>query len=275
MRGAFSEAPRFERELIYMKKIAIITGASSGIGRKFAETLSTHGKYDELWVIARNAQKLEELKDVVPFPVRAVPMDLGDPKSADEFKALLESENPEISILINCSGYGKFDAVKNLTLEENLGMIDLNCRALTALTCLSLPYMNRGSEIMQIASVAAFQPIPYINVYGATKAFVLNFSRALGSELKKEGIRVLAVCPFWTKTAFFDRAVKADEDAVVKKYVAMYESDFIVKKAWHTLEKTKKDYVVPGFKAKAQVLLVKIMPHSFVMWFWKKQQKLK
>ena len=258
-----------------MKKIAIITGASSGIGRKFAETLASHGTYDEVWVIARNAQRLEELKDVVPFPVRAVPMDLADPKSTDEFRALLEREKPEISILINCSGYGKFDAVTNLTLEENLGMVDLNCRALTALTCLSLPYMKRGSEIMQIASVAAFQPIPYINVYGATKAFVLNFSRALGSELKKDGIRVLAVCPFWTKTAFFDRAVKADEDAVVKKYVAMYESDFIVKKAWHTLEKTKKDYVVPGCKAKAQVLLVKIMPHSFVMWFWKKQQKLK
>lgn len=258
-----------------MKKIAIITGASSGIGRKFVETLSSHGKYDEVWVIARNAQRLEELKEVIEYPVKAIPMDLADPKSADEFKVLLETEKPEIGILINCSGYGKFDAASNLTLEENLGMIDLNCRALTALTCLSLPYMRRGSEIVQIASVAAFQPIPYIGVYGASKAFVLSFSRAIGSELKKEGIRVLSVCPFWTKTAFFDRAVKSDKDAVVKKYVAMYDSAFIVKKAWKTLEKTKKDYVVPGFKAKAQVLLVKIMPHSFVMWFWKKQQKIR
>ncbi len=258
-----------------MKRIAVITGASSGIGRRFAETLASHGSYDEVWVIARSAERLEALKDVIPFPVRALPLDLAEPRSADEYKALLDMEKPEIALLINSSGYGKFDATVNLTLEENLGMVDLNCRALTAITYLSLPYMRRGSEILQIASVAAFQPIPYINVYGASKAYVLSFSRALGSELRKAGIRVLAVCPFWTKTAFFDRAVKKDKDAVVKKYAAMYETDFIVKKAWGALEGSKKDYVIPGFTAKIQTLSVKLLPHRFIMWVWKKQQKLK
>ena len=143
------------------------------------------------------------------------------------------------------------------------------------MTYIVLPYMESGAEIVEIASVAGFQPIPYINVYGATKAYVLSFSRALNREMKNRGIRVLAVCPFWTKTAFFDRAVKKDEDAIVKKYVAMYETSFIVKKAWHTLEKTKKDVVVPGFKAKMQVLAVKIMPHGAVMSIWQSQQKLK
>ena len=159
-------------------------------------------------------------------------------------------------------------------MEEDLGMIDLNCRALVAMTKLVLPYMNDGAKIIESASVAAFQPIPYINVYGASKAFVLSFSRALNREVKKRGIRVMALCPFWTKTAFFDRAVRKDEEAVVKKYVAMYDTSFIIDRAWKALARGR-DHVVPGFKAKAQVALVKILPHSIVMSIWMKQQKLK
>lgn len=258
-----------------MKNIAIITGASSGIGREFANTISNHGTYDEVWVIARNAARLDALKEEIPFPVRTFSLDLTDTSFIEKVSSALAEEKPNVKILINCSGFGKFEATDKIPLEDNLGMIDLNCRALTAMTCIVLPYMERGAEIVEIASVAGFQPIPYINVYGATKAYVLSFSRALNREMKSRGIRVLAVCPFWTKTAFFDRAVKKDEDAVVKKYVAMYETSFIVKKAWHTLEKTKKDVVVPGFKAKMQVLAVKIMPHGAVMSIWQSQQKLK
>ena len=257
-----------------MKNIAIITGASSGIGREFVKTLKDHGNYDELWVIARSADKLQALSEETPIPVRPVPMDLSDPAFIGEMESLLQAENPAVRLLINASGYGKFDAVEKLSMEDDLGMIDLNCRALTAMTKLVLPYMHEGARIIEIASVAAFQPIPYINVYGASKAFVLSFSRALNREVRKRGIHVMALCPFWTKTAFFDRAVKKDEDAVVKKYVAMYETPFIVKKAWKALERGK-DHVVPGFKAKAQVALVKILPHSLVMSIWMKQQKLK
>ena len=102
---------------------------------------------------------------------------------------------------------------------------------------------------------------------------MLSFSRALNRELKKRGIHVMALCPFWTKTAFFDRAVRKNEDAVVKKYVAMYDTSFIVDRAWKALSRGK-DHVVPGFKAKAQVALVKLLPHSIVMSVWMKQQKL-
>ena len=258
-----------------MKNIAIVTGASSGIGKVFATTLSRHGEYDEVWAIARNAARLDALKEVVPFPVKPISLDLSDASFIEKMKEMLEEEKPNVKILINCSGYGKFEATEKVPIEDNLGMIDLNCRALTAMTLITLPYMEKGAEIVEIASVAGFQPIPYINIYGATKAYVLSFSRALNRELKGRGIRVLAVCPFWTKTAFFDRAIKKDEDAIVKKYVAMYEPEFIVEKAWRTLEKSKRDFVVPGFKAKMQVLAVKILPHSAVMSVWQSQQKLK
>ncbi|MCQ2428155.1 MAG: SDR family NAD(P)-dependent oxidoreductase [Clostridia bacterium] len=267
-----------------MKKIAIITGASSGIGKEFATTLKNHGTYDEVWAVARNSERLEELKKEIPFPVKAISLDLSSPDAGSVIGDMLKAADTEekskgsaltVGILINCSGFGIFAGVKDTHVADSLGMIDLNCRALTAVTLAVLPYMEKGSEIINIASVAGFQPIPYINIYGATKAYVLSFSRALAREVKKDGIRVLAVCPFWTKTRFFDRAIDKNGEAVVKKYVAMYTPDFIVKKAWRALERTRRDYVVPGFKAAGQVFLVKLLPHSLVMNIWMSQQKLK
>lgn len=258
-----------------MKNIAIVTGASSGIGKQFAVTLKDHGTYDEVWAVARNVERLEELKKEIPFPVKPISLDLSNPDFIEKFKAMLEEEKPCVKILLNCSGYGKFESTENISLEDNLGMVDLNCRALTAMTYITLPYICEGGEIIEIASVAAFQPIPYINVYGASKAYVLSFSRALNRELKSRKIHVLAVCPFWTKTRFFDRAVKSEEKPIVKKYAAMYEPHEITDAAWKALKNKHKDYVVPGFIAKLQVFMVKVFPHSFVMSIWQSQQKLK
>ena len=255
-----------------MKKIAIITGASSGMGRRFAETVNELGKVDEIWAIARRADRLEALKETAPYPVRPIALDLSQAKAAEALQDLLEKEQPAIRLLVNASGFGKFDATDKVPLQDNLNMVDLNCRAVLALCQVCLPYMKPGSKIINIASVAAFQPIPYINVYGATKAFVLSFSRALNREVKPRGIRVMALCPFWTKTEFFDRAVVTKE-AVVKKYIAMYDPEDIVRRAWQDLKKGK-DVSIYGFKAKGQVALVKLLPHRVVMDVWMKQQKL-
>ena len=256
-----------------MKNIAIITGASSGMGRQFLLSLDKHEQVDEVWVIARNKDALEQLKEKVNFDLKVLAMDLSKDESYELFKAELEKEKPNIKLLINCSGYGKFDKTTNLTYKENIGMIDLNCRGLTSLTILSIPYMKKGSNIINIASVAAFQPIPYINVYAASKSYVLSFSRGLNMELKKEGIHVMAVCPFWTKTRFFDRAVDKNKNPVVKKYVAMYYPDQIINRAWQDLKK-KKDVSQFGFIARFQALLCKILPHKLVMKVWMRQQKL-
>lgn len=255
-----------------MKKIAIITGASSGMGRRFAETVDELGKVDEIWAIARRADRLEELKKTAPYPVRPISLDLSRAEAADELQQMLEAEQPAIRLLVNASGFGKFQRTDETPLADNMNMVDLNCRAVLALCQVCLPYMKPGSKILNIASVAAFQPIPYINVYGATKAFVLSFSRALNREVKPLGIRVMALCPFWTKTEFFDRAVVTG-DAVVKKYIAMYDPKDIVKRAWADLKKGR-DVSIYGFKARGQVALVKLLPHKFVMDTWMKQQKL-
>ena len=162
-----------------MKKIAVITGASSGMGRRFAETVDSFGRFDEVWVIARHEKALKELRDQVPYPIRPLALDLTDRGSFQTYADALAEEPVEVGLLVNASGFGKFRAVVDTPLEVNLNMTDLNCQAVVALCQLTAPYMPRGGQIINIASVAAFQPIPYINVYGASKAFVLSFSRAL------------------------------------------------------------------------------------------------
>ncbi len=257
-----------------MKKIAVITGASSGMGKRFAETLRQWGSFDEVWAIARRTDRLESLQQSVEFPVRPVVLDLSDRKSFDAYAALLQTEQPQVALLVNASGYGKFCAAMDTELNVNLNMVDLNCQALMAMCQLTVPYMTEGGRIINIASVAADQPIPYINVYAATKAFVLRYSRALNRELCKCGIGVTAVCPFWTKTEFFNRAINSEEPPVVKKYVAMYEPDQIVFRAWRDAKRGR-DVSRFGFIARAQSLLAKILPHSLVMDVWMSQQELK
>ena len=165
------------------KKIAVITGASSGMGREFVLALDKQQEFDELWLIARRRDRLEALASETRAPVRAIPLDLGVQSEIDKYKELLETEQPDVRVLVNAAGFGKFKAFTDLSLEEQLAMIDLNDKALVSVTYLTLPYMKEGSCIYQLGSLSSFQPVPYINVYGASKAFVLSFSRALNKEL--------------------------------------------------------------------------------------------
>jgi len=216
---------------------------------------------------------LKELRDQVPYPIRPLALDLTDRRSFQTYADALAEEPVEVGLLVNASGFGKFRAVVDTPLEVNLNMTDLNCQAVVALCQLTAPYMPRGGQIINIASVAAFQPIPYINVYGATKAFVLSFSRALNRELRSRGVRVMALCPFWTRTAFFARATVNGGESVVKKYVAMYEPEQLVQRAWRDARRGR-DVSQFGFVARFQTALTKLLPHSLVMDVWMRQQKL-
>lgn len=253
-------------------KIAVITGAGSGMGKEFAIRLSQKEEFDEMWVIGRRAEKLEALRLSVACPIRPLSLDLTDPRSFEEYKGLLEELKPHVSVLVNCSGFGKFGTYRDIPLCESLNMIDLNCKALVAMTELTLPYMKEGSRIAQLDSLSSFQPVPYLNVYGATKSFVLSYSRALNMELRDRGIKVLAVCPGWVKTDFFNRARTADSDAVTY-FNVMYEAKDVIRTAIKDLYKGKKDVSVHGLPVKFQVLLVKLLPHRLVMKIWLKQQK--
>lgn len=254
-------------------KIAIVTGASSGMGREFVRQLSAYVQVDEIWAIARRQDALEALKAEAPVPVRPVVLDLLEKESFDKIRILLETEQPDIRLLVNAAGFGKFGAYHKTSIEEDCRMIDLNCKALLVMTRLCIPYMQPGSHILELDSLSAFQPVPYITTYGATKAFVLSYSRAMNRELKEKGIRVMAMNPGWVKTEFFRHAFQSNSDSEVQYFDRLYEAADVVKTGLHDLYRTKKDCSIHGFPVKMQVFLVKLVPHRFVMDIWLNQQK--
>ena len=249
-------------------KIAVITGASSGMGREFVYALDRDEEFDELWVIARREQRLLELKEKCRAKIRPIVLDLQTRESFALYRQLLEQEKPEIAVLVNAAGFGLFGAFMDMDMDRQLDIIDLNSRALTAMCYMSVPYMAKGSRIYNMGSMSSWQPVPYINVYGASKAYVLNFSRALGVELKDRGIKVMAVCPGWITTEFFDHAIHDDTISYFNRY---YPPEQVIEKALKDMKKGKNASVL-GFPERMQVLLVKHLPVSFVMKTWCRQQ---
>ena len=252
-------------------RIAIVTGASSGMGREFVMQLKDYVQVDEIWAIARRADALQALKTDVP--VRPVALDLCESSSFDAFAALLEQEKPDVKLLVNAAGFGKFGAYHRVSLQDDCRMIDLNCKALVVMTRLTLPYMGAGSHILQLDSLSAFQPVPYITTYGATKSFVLSYCRAMNRELRGSGIRMMAMNPGWVKTEFFNHAFQTNAGSEVQYFDRLYEADAVVATGLHDLYKTNKDYSVHGFMTRMQVRLVKLLPHRMVMNIWCNQQK--
>lgn len=245
-------------------KIAVVTGASSGLGREMVLQIGDrYGKIEEIWVIARRESRLRELQDRVPVPLRILPLDLTDREDLKVLEGRLEELRPEVKILVNASGYGKIGPVGEVSLEEETGMVALNCQALCAVTHLVLPYMESNGRIIQFASAAAFLPQPGFGVYAATKAFVLSYSRALNEELRHRGICVTAVCPGPVKTEFFDIAEMTGQMPFYKR-LAMADAGKVAAAAMRdsAMGKTVSVY---GPVMKFFFLLTKVIPHSLLL----------
>lgn len=183
--------------------IALVTGASSGLGREYVRQLSVDPAVQEIWAVARRQDRLEQLRQIAARPVRAIPLDLTQRASIQSLKKLLEEAHPHISVLVCAAGAGIMGDTAALSPEENDAMIDLNCRAAVAVTTLCLPYLHRESRVLEICSTAAFQPMPGLNVYAATKAFLQSYTKTLHFECLPKGIHVTAVCPYWVKDTEF------------------------------------------------------------------------
>ncbi len=249
-------------------KIAVITGASSGMGREFVYHIDRNFDLDEIWVIARREDRLNELKEKCRNNIRPIPLDLLERASFEKYRTLLEEFKPEIQFLVNAAGFGLFGSFTDMDLDKQLDSISLNANALTAFCHISIPYMPQGSHIINLASNSSWQPVPYINVYGASKAYVMNFSRALGVELKARKIHVMAVAPGWIKTEFFDHAI---HDDTIKYFDRYYTAEQVIVKAMKDLKK-KKSVSILGFPVRMQVLGIKFLPVNLVMKIWCKQQ---
>lgn len=244
-------------------KIAIITGASSGMGREFARQIEhLYKELDEIWVVARRRDRLEELKSLLTTKVRMFEGDLLKNEIYEMLSEALKKEHPNIRMLVNAAGFGKVGSVIEIACDDQVNMVHLNCISLTHVTKLCIPYMTKGSRIINLASASAFCPQPSFSVYAATKSYVLSFSRSLRVELEGEGICVTAVCPGPVATEFFHVAGKKEKNAA--KEAVMAKPAAVVKKALLDA-RDGKEVSVYGIPMKLCRIATKLIPHSIVL----------
>lgn len=244
--------------------VIVITGASSGMGMEFARQMDrSFYNIDEFWLVARSRDKLDKLADELMHRSRVFAIDITEKKGMNRLEKALTERNAVVRILVNCAGYGVMGAFEKLDREQTMGMVRLNCEALTDMTYRILPFMVRNSRIIQLASSAAFIPQPDFAVYAASKAYVHSFSRALGTELKKKEIYVTSVCPGPVDTPFFDIAEKDGTYLTIKK-IAMAQPDKVVAQAIRD-SYYKRPVSVYSPLIKAFNVAAKVVPHSLIL----------
>ena len=249
-------------------KIAIITGASSGMGKEFAvQIASRYRRLQEIWVIARRKDKLdslaEELEKQYNVTVRVFALDLTKESAIEELKSHLTKAKADVKILVNSAGFGKIGSFQDSIRQEQADMVQLNCQSLVSVTSVVLPFMSRNSRIIQLASTAAYLPQPYFAVYAATKSFVYSFSKSLNEELKGQEIYVTAVCPGPVKTEFFDVAETHARRATYKQFF-MYNAKDVVNKALLDSAAGLSESIC-GLSMYALKVICKLVPHSFLL----------
>ena len=240
---------------------ALITGASSGMGAVFARELARRGA--DLVLVARSQGKLEalasELRASAHVTVHVEAADLAEPGAGRALAGRLAEQDRQVDVLVNNAGFGLFGPLDEADGQRIAQAVQLNVAAVTDLTCALLPGMrarDRGA-IVNVASTAAFQPVPYMAVYGATKAYVLSFTEALWAETRNTGVRVTALCPGATDTSFFD---VASEDASVGRRMAPEQ---VVKAALAAIEH-RRSTVIPGLRNRMLANATRLTPRQFL-----------
>ena len=250
-----------------MKKIAIITGATGGLGQEFVRAVLKE-KPVEVWAIARNADKLNALQSKFGRRVRPVVCDLSKRDDIERIAQLLESERPDVRLLINNAGIARMGSTADFSDDEISKLIDINCKAVSLLCGYVLPFMSKGSRILNISSASSFQPVPYINLYAASKAFVRSYSRALNVELKSRGITCTAVCPGWIDTEMLPKV----SGGKAIKYPGLVSPKRVAVQAMRDSEKGRDMSVCTPF-VKYEHFLSKTLAHKTLMKMWVKGVK--
>lgn len=245
-------------------KTALITGASSGIGETFAEALAKDGL--DLILVARSTDKLREiaarLSRTYGHRVEVIPADLSKPQPGAALLKKVEALHMPVDLLINNAGFGTSGTFHKLDGAREHEEIMLNVAAVVDLAHTFLPSMVKrgGGGIINLASVAAFQPLPFMSVYAATKSFVLSFSHGLYGEYHKHGIHVLAVCPGPVDTPFFEATgVPNLRSAIPQAF--MMTADEVVKASLKAL-RAGDTVIVPGVSNKALAFVSRLMPRK-------------
>lgn len=252
-------------------RIALVTGASSGMGREFAKQITQLYKHlDAVWIVARRVERLEavkaELESETGMSVKIFDGDLSEDSIYERIERELAKGRADIRMLVNCAGYGKMGLCSDIPEKEQIGMIDLNCRSLTKMILTCMPYFTGGSRIINLASAAAFAPQPGFAVYAASKAYVKSFSHGLGEELKERGIYVTSVCPGPVDTEFFERSGKLPGEG---RRLKRAETSKVVHKALSDAA-ARRSVSVYGISMKSAGIASKIFPDALTAFVMKK-----
>lgn len=244
------------------KKIAIVTGATGGLGYSFIKELMKE-ELDEIWALGRNEARLEELKAEFGDKIVTFKKDFSHSREILSMAEVLDGCKPVVKFLINNAGIAQMKPSRTLTDEEVENTVNLNCKAPVLFTNVCLPYAERGTRILNVCSAAAFQPVPYLNLYAATKSFDRSYSRAMNFELKKTGITVTAVCPGWIDTPFLTKVINGKKVA----FGGITTPERVAKKAMKDAKRGK-DSSVCTLYVKCLHFNVKMLPQKLTMKIW-------
>lgn len=248
------------------KRIAIITGASGGIGREFCNYL--YEEVDEIWAIARNQEKLDNLRRELGEKIRPISKDLTKTEDIRSIGKMLGETKVTVAYLINNAGVARMGSYEEFSVEEVEATIHINCSAVAVLCTICIPYMKAGSRILNVSSSASFQPLPYLNLYAATKVFVRSYSRSLNVELKGTGITVTAVCPGWVDTELLMKEI----NGVPVKFPGIVSAERVARVALKDA-KCGRDMSVCSMYFKLEHVLTKIFSQKAAMGAWYKNIK--
>lgn len=247
------------------KKVAMITGASSGMGRECAlQIAAKYPELEELWVIARRTERLEEMVDLVGgMEVRPIALDLTKKKDLQKLERLLEEELPEVRLAVMAAGCGYNGAFRDLSVDEVRSTVRLNDESLAVSTRMVLPYMREGSQLLIFASSAGFCPQVGFGIYAASKSFAVSLARTLHYELRRDNIAVTTVCPGPVKTEFLALASRG-EAYNPKKAKYLVEARDVVAKALRDAARGK-ELSIYSMPMKLVYVASKLVPHAWIL----------
>jgi short-subunit dehydrogenase len=240
-----------------MMNIAIITGASSGLGREYVRAVAEKmPELDEIWLIARRQQRLIDLAHTLPgHRFRILPYDLTTASSFRKLRGLLARENPDVWLLINDAGAMYTGPVAAMSLVNQEELITLHAVAPTRLVHLALPYMNRGSAIINVTSIGGFAPVQNMSVYSASKAYLISYTEGLHAELRSQGIHVMALAPGIMRTS------QANAFGGITKYLPALNLPAVTRRSLNLVICGQLIYT-PGLLYKAYRLAARVTPDT-------------
>ena len=250
-----------------MTRIALVTGASSGLGREFVKRIDAGeaGQFDEVWAVARRADRLDALVRTCATKVRPFCLDLTDVMSFDMIEgALAETEGADVGLLVNNAGFGVFGDFALSTRDEPTDMLNILVKAPVELMYRALPHMHAGARIINVASVAAFLPQPRLAVYAAAKRFILDITRALDAELGDVNIHATALCPKFMKTEFLDAPGDAEVARKMSEAIGFERADEVVTAALRA-SRAGRSLCIPSLDMKAYYLASRVMPYPVAL----------